>query len=792
MSLRECRIPCRSLGRSPWPLVQRRPCYRSAAPSPIICVSRSPFSSQVRWGPSPPRPQPPRMGRRDQVTTKKSRHARLVMGRSLLQYLFALPTGRAGYYSFLENMSSPPKSRFYYPTNTRREKQIYHIVQQSHAVLGEILPTDAAETRDSTEPSRPRPGELVARIFRNWWIELLALALLLITFSGMIAVLRYYQQQPIPQWPLGFSINTALSVFGLAFKGPLLYVTAQGIGQLKWQWFSTRRPLSDLSTYDDASRGPWGSTKLLLEARWRHFAAFLGALITVVALGVDPFTQAIVSYYGCSTGTDKATSNVSRLNSYFTRGSGYGLSTQTRVAIDTSLSDSTIIMPPHVCTAASCTISEPYHSIGLCSQCDDLTDQLDISCNPERGSGCNYTLSAHYFNSVANTTARLILPADAPSSPETNHLSYNMQVLAVNKYPDVRGNNPSGYMVPAGTFGTTSHLASTIDVVSAAPILGSRCSIFWCVRTYTSTIESGILKETLQSTASNWSSWESVNSVLGTVNVGCLSPKVRSRLLSDGYVSPNTEWMSWNGTYLNGTESDERISNSNNQSIPIQCAYQAQLTDGLLNSNPKEAFSDPLTGVLNASGIDDKAIAFPNSASTVLTLWNNATVSAGSISGAFDNFTTAVTNYLRGLDSPIPKNLEPYAPSDRLYSGVPENIPDNPVQGLASEWNQPALGKAFKTTTCIHVRWPWLALPAVLVVSTFAFLFTLIIQTADQHSREVWKSSQDALLWHGLHGPVEDESTYLLTTKEMRERAKEVTVQLRKTTRGWKLSQEEF
>lgn len=598
----------------------------------------------------------------------------------------------------------------------------------------------------------------------------------------MIAVLRSYQHQPIPQWPLGFSINAALSVFGLIFKGPLLFVAAEGIGQLKWTWFSRKRALSDLAAYDDASRGPWDSTKLLYTARWRHLAAFLGALITVVALGVDPFTQAVVGYYACTTSTNKATANVGRLNSFFTQGAGYGLSTTKQIAIDSSFSDPTTIMPPHKCTTESCALTQSYHSIGLCTKCNDVTDQIQENCKPGMGGGCNYTLSAQYPSTLANTTTGY---RTAPVAGGSSAGTYaNWQVLSLEKYDYVMSSE--GYMLPSGAVGLPSHVASTIDLVSASPILGCRCTIFWCVRTYTATIDSGVLEETLQSTSSNWSTWTSDSRVLGTVKVNCLTSQVQARLLSDGYISPTTEWMSWNGTYLNGTELQDYISDSHNLTIPIRCAYQAQLINEGLHGSPSEAFSDPLTGTLEGVGWNKTVSTYPESSSILVGIYNNGSISVDSVSRALDNFTTVATNYLRSLDSPIPKSLRPYVPSNMnvLY------LPENPVHGVASNWNLPALGEAFKATTCINLRWPWLALPAALVVTTLAFLVTLIIQTADERSQEAWKSSQEALLWHGLDGPAGDESTYLVTTKEMHQRAKELRAHLGKTRRGWKLVQD--
>jgi hypothetical protein len=49
-------------------------------------------------------------------------------------------------------------------------------------------------------------------------------------------------------------------------RGAIVLVTAEVVSQLKWTWFQKRtRPLKDMVTFDEASRGPWGSIKILVQ-----------------------------------------------------------------------------------------------------------------------------------------------------------------------------------------------------------------------------------------------------------------------------------------------------------------------------------------------------------------------------------------------------------------------------------------------------------------------------------------------------------------------------------------------
>jgi hypothetical protein len=116
-------------------------------------------------------------------------------------------------------------------------------------------------------------------------------------------------------------------------------------------------------------------------------------------------------------------------------------------------------------------------------------------------------------------------------------------------------------------------------------------------------------------------------------------------------------------------------------------------------------------------------------------------------------------------------------------ASTPSTVPLNPVPAHPEEWNQLVIGRAFVDTTCIHVRWPWLVLPAAIFVSTLVFLTMLIIKTTSDYELEVWKSSQNALIWHGLEGSAKLESDTLIAKKDIDKRAKEIKVRLEKTRR---------
>ena len=77
----------------------------------------------------------------------------------------------------------------------------------------------------------------------------------------------------------------------------MLLAATQCISQSKWLLFA-REPqrLIDFYTIDEASRGPFGALSLLIRLKGRAVLASVGAFIVFTSLGIDPFTQQVLSY----------------------------------------------------------------------------------------------------------------------------------------------------------------------------------------------------------------------------------------------------------------------------------------------------------------------------------------------------------------------------------------------------------------------------------------------------------------------------------------------------------------
>lgn len=93
----------------------------------------------------------------------------------------------------------------------------------------------------------------------------------------IVVVLARSDGNPPPQWPAGITLNTFLAFFTSLSKVGFMLPIIEGLGQLKWMWFmsSKPRPLADFQVFDEASRGAFGSLKLLL-----RFKGFVSGFMT--------------------------------------------------------------------------------------------------------------------------------------------------------------------------------------------------------------------------------------------------------------------------------------------------------------------------------------------------------------------------------------------------------------------------------------------------------------------------------------------------------------------------------
>jgi Protein of unknown function (DUF3176) len=157
---------------------------------------------------------------------------------------------------------------------------------------------DEEHDRDNVESKPPLQSRRIKESwFLAWRWELFAAVFSISCMAAVVVILAIVQDKPLSHWTFQIQPNSMVSVFSTLSNFALLLGVAEGLGQLKWLYFQKKRHrLFDLQVFDDASRGPLGSLRLLWMLKLQITLASVGAIVTIVSLAMDPFTQQVLSY----------------------------------------------------------------------------------------------------------------------------------------------------------------------------------------------------------------------------------------------------------------------------------------------------------------------------------------------------------------------------------------------------------------------------------------------------------------------------------------------------------------
>ena len=98
-------------------------------------------------------------------------------------------------------------------------------------------------------------------------------------------------------------------------------------------------------------------------------------------------------------------------------------------------------------------------------------------------------------------------------------------------------------------------------------------------------------------------------------------------------------------------------------------------------------------------------------------------------------------------------------------------------------WSETVKGTSYSLVSYVKVDWPWLVLPATLVLLWFPFLVVMILQNSRANFK-LWKTSTLATL-QGLGVELRDELVALDAEAMMEKGAETLSVQLREDVYGW-------
>lgn len=240
----------------------------------------------------------------------------------------------------------------------------------------------------------PKPGRL-SGFFQwgqdSWALEYSGMVLSVACLIAIFILLSRLDNQPSAAWQSYFSIQTTLSIIATALKGATLLATTSAFGQLKWAWYCQSQQLSQLQTFDNASRGPFGAFQLLWSLP-KSILPWIGSFIVILSIGSDAAIQASTSQLSRSRFSPYASVPVSlsydetvippfdpsALSALYTGAFSSQVGEGRLYNYTNNYMETTSYTISPSCSTENCTF-ELYASLGIQHQCSNITNKLSYS-----------------------------------------------------------------------------------------------------------------------------------------------------------------------------------------------------------------------------------------------------------------------------------------------------------------------------------------------------------------------------------------------------------------------------
>jgi hypothetical protein len=481
----------------------------------------------------------------------------------------------------------------------------------------------------------------------------------------------------------------------------------------------------------------------------RQIAASTAALIIIIALAIDPFTQQIIDYYSRPLAISGRQAGIPRTNN-FTQAQGLFTGLPINQPLYSGFfssgrpGDSN---PSFDCPTGNCTF-EPYYTVGICSDCNDITSRVVVSENCDvcrvpdsgyQGDSCTQTLPGVNLTITQCDYDGIVFASSTDFSGEYSSLQPPLDLSFLNTYFQAMMYSASQKGCPGPNAPYFSENGSCLRAVE--------CGLYPCARAYTGEVKSGNFTETLISTYPMplASSSFTVDDpyCFYALRLGCVTDSGKNTLKAQGYsIAGSQDWLQYNCS--------SRVQNAN--TIPDQCIYEFSYDPAkALAVNFEEGFFD---GTLENANVAPTVQL--SGAIQLQVLFNSGNNTLESINNTMSRVADFLTTYVR-------------------ENGDKSNSASAP-------------GTIFQNETFIRVRWAWFTLPAALALFTWIFFTYTLVEIARHERHTNWKSSPLALLFHGLDKETQERYSRLDDLDEMDEKAKEVKVQLhRDGEHGWEL-----
>ncbi|KAF2017596.1 hypothetical protein BU24DRAFT_420637 [Aaosphaeria arxii CBS 175.79] len=617
------------------------------------------------------------------------------------------------------------------------------LVLHSPAVNDASLPTANVPPASSSHSSSTalahtgQPGKQTRRSKRSeiweWNIELLACAIFVAFLIALAVTLHMRNGRPLPNW----SINSILSFYTVVFKGALVFVIGAAMSQNQWRWFRNEQSLHDIAKWDSAARDPVGAAYWLFHKGVAEPVTALGAIILIAAVLVDPFVQQLVQYENCSTNATQS-ALMPRTNLYTPRCMHSGPLSCVPLPPELSTWTGGMYSPPDavvpVCSSGNCTFDAEYSTIGFCSRCEDLSQDLKKRTSPSHLEHCkeNTTLSLQsglslrpycYDTQGSETGGQPLLAAGHVSKPTKPDLPY--EIIAKAGSCISRDYGPGIGITPCrDSCGNATHPAEPWRCRGYG---AAACTIGPCIKTYNANMTNGVLKETLIHQTGPGEHWDANTNprLRALVDLQCGSQAQKDWVRNSGLaVGDDARWRGLNVSMVVLDALDSPIGycptddTKDEACLPVLdllksgCVYAYDQT--FMTAFQSSVLSD-LTGRTNGFLDAPTTISSYNGPQILQHVYNFGNLEFERIDAIFHNASTAFTNHIRKTGN--------------------ENF-SAPAVGLVSEY-----------AVCVQIEWLWLLMPGFLAVLTIILLLICALLTW-LDGAPVWKSSPLAFMLH--------------------------------------------
>ncbi|KAK3689174.1 hypothetical protein B0T22DRAFT_513343 [Podospora appendiculata] len=617
--------------------------------------------------------------------------------------------------------------------------------ESSPSAQGGLQDDDRSFLRRNVK-SRPPPRRSVLSAVGLWKLELVCLCLAVGVLIAIFATLVHYSGKDVPEWPSSVSLNSLVAIYTIILRALLMVPVAEVISQEKWLWFKRPRPLHHMDSFDSASRGLWGSTKLLFVS-YTSAVPFIAAVTAIVMVAVGPFTQQSIKTNLCDRVVE--TTSPARLSFaakiptsevvYNTYGKPQNINSKSMNALVGGLTSRATVTPVDFsCPTGNCTFPAfngvTHSSVGICSR---ATAPRQRAANDATGlyvgyGWCNFTLTPPGSEPV--TILPVIEgPTIAVNATGTNYTyapydAFNISILTRTQAGcDGRGLDTKSCPPHA-------NLPGLQNEDFKLNIVGAKCTLFACLRDYHGEVINNNLTEAILSTtkldgrlrfdsAMGVRTASPATAVLPCVVDGALYDASNMTLAMAKYNTTSITYPSTNTT----------------STVSRACV---RWLDGGWTQMLSLAVKQILDGGCGSVGNARAQAAFHNTlcdeAWWLASLFDDDEASFASISAHVDDLAASLTNRLRaiGLSGAAAWN---------------DTLPD-------VHWSDdPGVitGAAHATAVCVEFGWRWLLLPTALTAVTLCLLVVAVARTYADGAAGTWKSSALPLLFHGFRDEVQ-------------------------------------